>query len=268
MTLHALFKRTLPLIGFVGVALVTGCNNMNIAFGEGDGVPLAELDMAGAAPTEIALAGPDHVVVREGSKFDIEVSGDERAADLLRFSLEDDALAISRENGNWRNTGTATVHVTVPILTAIVVAGSGDMETYGLTGASEATIAGSGTAKVMQVNAQSFEVTIAGSGDLHAAGQTEALELTIAGSGTAELAALQVGEADVSVAGSGDAEFASDGRVDASIMGSGTVTVNGRASCTVNSMGSGTLNCRSPRADEDAVRKQRADEDQQSDPGN
>ena len=55
------------------------------------------------------------------------------------------------------------------------------------------------------------------------------------------MAGLQAGGADIAVAGSGDAEFASDGRVEASIMGSGTVTVNGRADCTVSSMGSGKL---------------------------
>lgn len=247
MTIHSMFRRLAPVAALAGAALVAACGGLDIEIGDGDGVPLAELDMQGAAPTEIVMAGPDKVVVSEGSELDITVSGDDRAIELLRFSLDDDSLTISRKNGNWRDTGTATVEVTMPSLTEIVLAGSGDIEAAALKGQAEVTIAGSGTTTVARVDAESLEMTIAGSGDFQAAGRTDSLELTIAGSGTADMAQLQVDTADISVAGSGDAEFSSDGTVDASIMGSGTITVNGRADCTVSAMGSGSLKCRNTR---------------------
>ena len=109
---------------------------------------------------------------------------------------------------------------------------------------SAVTIAGSGKARIADLDAKSLDLTIAGSGNFEASGRVDQLDLTIAGSGKADMAGLQAGGADITVAGSGDAEFASDGKVEASIMGSGTVTVNGRADCTVSSMGSGELNCR------------------------
>ena len=109
----------------------------------------------------------------------------------------------------------------MPSLRAMVLAGSGDIEAPSMTGRADVTIAGSGTAAVSAFDAESLDLTIAGSGDFSAGGKVETLDLTIAGSGKAEMPDLAVGDADISVAGSGDAEFASDGRVDASIMGSG-----------------------------------------------
>ncbi|WP_421993458.1 head GIN domain-containing protein [Qipengyuania sp.] len=246
--IHRLLKGLAPIAALAGAALVAGCDGMNIQIGDSEGVPLSELDMTGAAPTKLVLAGPDRVIVTEGSDLDIAVSGDDDAVDALRFSLDDETLGISREKNSWKDRGKATVRVTMPSLRAMVLAGSGDIEAPSMTGRADVTIAGSGTAAVSAFDAESLDLTIAGSGDFSAGGKVETLDLTIAGSGKAEMPDLAVGDADISVAGSGDAEFASDGRVDASIMGSGTITVNGRANCTVNSMGSGTLNCREVRA--------------------
>ncbi len=242
--IHRLLKGLAPLAVLAGAALVTGCDGVNIQIGDSEGVPLAELDTSGPAPTELVLAGPDTVIVSEGDALDISVSGDDEAVDSLRFSLDDGSLGISREKNSWKDKGHATVRVTMPSLTAMVLAGSGDIEAESMTGKADVTIAGSGKAKVARMDATSLDLTIAGSGDFSASGKVETLDLTIAGSGEADMAGLEVGGADISVAGSGNAEFSSDGKVDASIMGSGSITVNGRANCTVSAMGSGKLNCR------------------------
>ncbi|UYH54533.1 DUF2807 domain-containing protein [Qipengyuania sp. SS22] len=248
MTIHRILKGFAPLAALAGAALLAGCDGMNIHVGDSEGVPLAELDMSGPAPTELVLAGPDRVIISEGDELDITVSGDDAAIQALRFSLDDEALGISRENDSWRDNGIATVRVTMPSLTAMVLAGSGDIEAASMSDEADVTIAGSGTAKIVRVEATSLDLTIAGSGDFEAAGSVGELDMTIAGSGRARMAGLQVGNAEISVAGSGDAEFSSDGAVEANIMGSGTITVNGRADCTVSSMGSGKLNCREVRA--------------------
>ncbi|MBX7482260.1 DUF2807 domain-containing protein [Qipengyuania sp. 6D47A] len=246
--IHRILKGLAPIAALAGAALVAGCDGMNIQIGDSEGVPLAELDLSGAAPTELVLAGPDKVIVTKGDALDIAVSGDDAAVDALRFSLDEGSLGISRENDNWKDRGTAIVRVTMPSLTAMVLAGSGDIEAASMAGKADVTIAGSGTAKVALLDAESLDLTIAGSGDFEAAGTVDKLDMTIAGSGKASMSGLAVGEADISVAGSGDAEFSSDGKVDASIMGSGTITVNGRADCTINAMGSGELNCRNVRS--------------------
>lgn len=238
--LHKILKGVAPVVAMM---MASGCNG-NININGSDGVPLAELDLAGKAPTEVVAAGPDNVVVTRGDTLDIDVSGDQAAVDALRFTLDDETLGVMRDN-DWKDIdGKATVRVTLPRLEKLVLAGSGHAEVDVLDGEAEVTIAGSGTAETPNVDTSSLEVTIAGSGTYRAAGRTEQLELTIAGSGEAEMEGLQVGNAEISIAGSGDAAFASDGRVEASIMGSGDVTVTGSAQCTISAMGSGKLNCR------------------------
>ncbi|QPC98686.1 head GIN domain-containing protein [Qipengyuania soli] len=251
--IHKILKGLAPLAALAGAAMVSGCDGVNIQIGDSDAVPLAELDMSGPAPKELVVAGPDKVVVRDGDKLDIDVSGDADAVDALRFSIDDGTLAISREKNSWKDKGSATVTVTLPELNGLVVAGSGDIDVEKMTNKAEVTIAGSGRAKVADLTAEKFDMTIAGSGDFEAAGAVDNLDMTIAGSGRARMAGLKVEKADISVAGSGEAEFSSDGKVDASIVGSGRVTVLGRANCTVSAVGSGKLNCKPAKSSEEAA---------------
>ncbi len=240
---HRLFRGLAPVAALALSAMAAACSG-TITIDGTEGVPLAELDRSGAAPDELVLAGPDRVQIVQGTALDIAVSGDREAVDALRFSLEDGALAIGRDKDARGNIGTAQVRVTMPSLTAIVVAGSGTVEAPRMTGQAEVTIAGSGSARVREVVAESLDLTIAGSGEFEGGGAVDTLDLTVAGSGSGRMARLRAERADISIMGSGEAEFASDGRVEASIMGSGTVTVNGSADCTVSAMGSGRLNCR------------------------
>ena len=242
--LYDLVKRLAPAASLAAGALAVSASGGNISMGETNGVPLAELDRSGAAPTELVLAGPDGVMVVEGGALDIAVSGDPRAVEALRFSLEDGSLAISREKDAGRNIGRAQVRVTTPSLAAIVLAGSGTIDAQRLSDKPEVTIAGSGKARVREIAAESFDLTIAGSGEFEGSGTVDKLDLTIAGSGSGRMANFRADRADVSIVGSGSAEFASDGTVEGSVMGSGTVTVHGNARCDISKMGSGNVTCR------------------------
>lgn len=244
--LHKILKTAAPVLALALVAGLAGCNG-KISVNGNEGVPLSELDLTGNAPTELVLAGPDTVIVTKGDKLSIDVEGDAEVSGAMRFTLDDEALGIMRENG-WKGPGKAIVRVTLPQLSKLTLAGSGTVEADRVTGATELVIAGSGTARVTAVDADKLEVTIAGSGTLDATGRARSLDLTVAGSGTARMAGLKVDKAEVTIAGSGDASFASDGTVDATVMGSGNVTVTGRAKCTIQSMGSGKLHCQAEGA--------------------
>jgi hypothetical protein len=219
--LHKILKGVAPVFALALAAGVAGCDS-HISVNGKEGVPLAELDLDGKAPTGLVLAGPDNVVVTRGDKLAITVAGDQEVADALRFTLDDQALGVMRKNG-LKGSGKATVRVTLPELRHVTLAGSGMLEADRMTGNAEATIAGSGS--------------------LEAAGRARSFELTVAGSGSARMAGLKVDDAEITIAGSGDANFASDGTVKATVMGSGDVTVNGSARCTIKSMGSGTIHC-------------------------
>jgi hypothetical protein len=240
--LHRILKGIAPAFAFAAAIGVSGCDG-HISINGHEGKPLAEIDTAGKTPTNLVLAGPDTVVVREGSALKIEVAGDPHATDALRFTLDDETLGILRKKGESDGNAKATVTVTLPKLEKLTIAGSGSIEAQSLSGKSEVVIAGSGTAHTAAVSAHKLEVTIAGAGTYRAAGTADELELTVLGSGKADMAGLRADKAEVTIAGSGDGAFASDGTVKATVMGSGEVTVTGSAKCTIKSMGSGTLHC-------------------------
>lgn len=259
MLIKPLLKAVLPVAAVAIAAGLSGCKDMDITIDGEEGVPLADLDMSGDPPTELILAGPDRVIVTDGDALAIDVTGDDKAVDAMRFSLKGGKLAISRKGGDWGKDSTATVNVTMPAPTAITIAGSGTIEAASLAGDAKATIAGSGTLKAAAIAAEKLDLTIAGSGRFEAAGTARELDLDIAGSGVATMDGLSVETAEINIAGSGDASFASDGKVDARVFGSGNVTIYGRAECTVKSAGSGSVTCRpaagdaNPPADEAAA---------------
>lgn len=241
--LQKFIKNFAPVVAVAFSIGVSGCNGMDVSIGDVDGVPLAELDMSGDAPTELVLAGPDQVVISEGDSLNIDVEGDDDALSALRFSLDDGTLGIAREKDGWKDGGKATIRVTMPAPETLVLAGSGSIEAASLAKTASVTIAGSGKVDVTNVAADKVEVTVAGSGTATVSGAAKSLEATIAGSGSAKMESLKVEGAEVTIAGSGDADFASDGSVEANIVGSGNVTVTGSATCTVSSIGSGKVNC-------------------------
>lgn len=244
--------RLVAATAVLGLAMgASACKDGTFTINGEKGVPLAELDMSGPAPSEVAMLGPDEVHVRKGDKLAITVEGDEKARDALRFTLKDGTLGIARQN--WKSDGGhASITVTMPTPSRLVMAGSGKLTSEALAGEKAGiTVAGSGDVDAGTIEVGSLNVDVAGSGSLRGAGKAKSLHLTVAGSGNADLDGLNVDEAKVDVAGSGKTRFASDGTVSADIVGSGEVRVRGRATCKVSSVGSGKLVCESGPATAD-----------------
>lgn len=245
------FFKTIASVAALGIGLATaGCDNINVTVGDGDSVPLSELDMSGAAPTKLVLASRDKVVLKEGGKLAIKVSGDPEAIEALRFNLDDDSLGIMREKGS-KSDGKALVSVTMPAPREIILAGSGEVDAPVLAEKADVNMAGSGTVRVAKVAATSLSVNVMGSGKLEAGGTAEKLDFNVAGSGQLAARKLKVERAEINIAGSGGGEFASDGKVTANVAGSGEVTVYGRARCKISAMGSGKLHCKDASGDWD-----------------
>ena len=246
-------KAFVPLAGLALAGALSGCNvNYNV----GDGVPLDELDIDGATPTEVILASGDIVEIKDGKALKIKLKGSEEAKEQMRFELDGDALTISREDNDWKGKDPVTVKITMPTPSKLNLLGSGSIKAASIAGDSEIVVAGSGTIDTPNVAAGKLEVNIMGSGTYAAAGTADSLELNVMGSGAGSMDKLKAGKADVSVMGSGSSSFASDGDVEGSIMGSGSITVKGGARCSVSTMGSGKLVCE--RADSDSDTKDEA----------
>ena len=244
MKFSQFLKGLAPILAVAMAAGVAGCDSSNISINGEHGKKLADLDMSGAAPNELAMFGPDEIQITQGDKLAITVDGDPSAVERLRFTLKDGTLGVLREGKVFSSDGKlAVVHVTMPAPRELTMAGSGKISAPAMAAGAKVMIVGSGRIDTQSVSGDKLEVTLPGSGSFTAAGKVGKLDLTILGSGSAEMGGVNVGNAKVTVMGSGDATFSSDGDVDATIMGSGTVTVKGRARCKVSAMGSGKLVC-------------------------
>lgn len=206
------------------------------------GVPLADLDFSGEAPTAIVLAGPDNVVVTTGEAFGIDVSGPQAVTDLLRFARQDGSLVVHRQDGS-SSSGRATANITIPSANTLSVLGSGNLTADTVRGDAALVVLGSGDIAVRSVSADALNVTIPGSGNITASGTSDRLTLKILGTGTGDLADFQTAMAEVDIVGSGNATFRSDGPIEATLVGSGDVRVIGDAQCEAQTMGSGRLIC-------------------------
>ena len=233
----------------MGITLA-GCDGVSVDMGNDKGVPLAELDLSGPAPTGIALGSGDTVILTEGDKLAITIEGDDKAKQDLRFFRDKETLAIGRKSGLFNNDIVpATIRVTMAAPRELIIGGSGTIEAQRLAANAELAMGGSGVITFTEFTGERLEISIGGSGKVKGAGTAQRLEVNIGGKGDVDLAGLKADRGEVSIGGSGDVAFASDGTVEASIAGSGTVRVTGRAKCTANSFGSGKLICEPPAGD-------------------
>ena len=247
------FIRRMAPIAALAIGTALGGCNADISINGEAGVPLAELDMTGATPRELVLASGDTVVLREGEALEISVEGDPAQAEKLRFTLDEETLAIKREKGSWGSGSEVTVNVTMPPPESLVIAGSGTVRAPTLARKADISIGGSGDVEVERIAADSLEINIGGSGSVKGAGTATRLEVSIGGSGDVDLAGLKVDTAEVNIGGAGDVAFASDGQVEANIAGSGDIRVTGAAKCEVSAFGSGKLICSPAPASESPV---------------
>lgn len=248
MSFKSILRGLAPMAALaVAAAASGGCDGIrnHVSINGEEGKKLADLDLTGTAPNKVMLLGPDSVRIATGDKLAITVEGDPQVTEAMRFTLKDGTLGILRKSGKWDgDEGRATINVTMPAPSKLMMAGSGRIDAAALASdKARVTIAGSGTVETSRVETAELKVDIAGSGSYRAAGNAKTLKLSMAGSGDARLEGLKVVDAKIDIAGSGDSAFASDGTVRANIMGSGEVRVIGRATCTVKSMGSGRLVC-------------------------
>lgn len=238
MTDHR-FQHMAPAAMLAFSAMLAGCDSQMEINGE-KGVPLAEVELAGPPPVEVVLASADKVIVTDGTTFTIKVEGSD--TESLRFVRDERTIGVTREEG-FSSTSTATIRITMPPPSQLVIAGAGTIEAQSLGKEAEVSIGGAGTITFGKAAADRLGINIGGSGTVKGTGTAKVLEVVIGGDGDVELAGLKAEKAEVSIGGSGDVAFASDGAVEANIAGSGDIQVAGNAKCTINAFGSGTLTC-------------------------
>lgn len=238
---HALSNRMQPAATIALAAMLMGCDGADVEINGQKGVPLSEIEIAGAPPAKVFLASGDTVILTEGDTFAIKVEGSD--TDSLRFVRDSEVIGITREDG-WNGNSNATIRITMPPPSEVVIGGSGTVKAQGLASTADINIGGSGLVEFGKAASEKLGINIGGSGTVTGGtGSTKELEILIGGSGKIVLPQLKADKAEVTVGGSGDVAFASDGTVEANIGGAGDIKVTGSAKCTVSAFGSGTLTC-------------------------
>lgn len=144
----------------------------------------------------------------------------------------------------WRDHGRVHIAVTVPMLRAVDLAGSGGVAVDRVKVRDfDGSIGGSGRLTVAALDSDTAAFKVAGSGDMTVSGRCGSAKASIAGSGDLKLAGLKCATLSGKIAGSGRIDTFATQTANLSIMGSGDINLTGGARCTVSSSGSGKAHC-------------------------
>lgn len=202
----------------------------------------------------VALSGAMDLVVRQGAQQSVQVQADDNLLPLLETLVEPgrngNTLKVrwKREGGwgsGWQNVQTRSkvlITVVVPKLSAVAVAGSGDVRVESFSTPSlQLSLSGSGDARLDGLTTDELGVRVSGSGDVSGKGSATKVKISIAGSGDVRLAEMRADDVSVSIAGSGDAAVNAQKALTVSIAGSGDVSYTGDAQVKSSVAGSGTV---------------------------
>lgn len=196
----------------------------------------------------VSANGSIDLIVRQGPQAPVEVKADDNLLPIIETVVESGrngpVLVVRTKKGQSYNTRSpVVVTVTIPKLTVVSVAGSGDarIEPFTTSGTTRLSVAGSGSIDMANLSADEIAASIAGSGDIGGAGKAGRLEISIAGSGDVKLGGLRADEVKVGISGSGDAEVQAHKTLEVRIAGSGDVVYSGDAMVKSSVAGSGSV---------------------------
>jgi hypothetical protein len=244
---------SVPMIALAVAALgLAGCGLSEEAQAvAADAGPVESRNFAGADFNNVTAATPDRIVIRRGDAFAITARGRTGLLDRLTFRTDGSTLRIGRQDDDGisyrdqERLGTAVITITMPRLTGITLAGSGEVAAEQVDGPNAALVlAGSGDMTVNYAVVTAMDITLAGSGDITLTGRADRADVTVAGSGSITGTTFGARDAEVTVAGSGDVALSVSNRAEVSVIGSGDVAITGGATCTTSRRGSGEVTCR------------------------
>jgi hypothetical protein len=169
--------------------------------------PLLTRDYSWSAD-RLELDLPGHVRFHPAPTWHLSIRGHEGTLDRIEVA---DGRIREQDHGFcffcWNHSGRVQVDLAGPAL-------------------KEATLNGSGSIELQDLDQERLHVTIRGSGTASGNGKVQSLRLEIMGSGSANLAQLAETNADVTIDGSGDADVAPVGEARVTIAGSGDVRLH------------------------------------------
>ena len=198
--------------------------------------------------TELSLAIPANLYIKQGSDESIEIECDEDIFDEIEFDMRGDKLVIKKEGErwNWKNgwrNSEVDIYVTMKTVEALSVSGSGNMESKGTLNTDDLELAVSGSGDMeLQITGDELETRISGSGSIRLSGNANEASARISGSGRVKAEDLTVQTFEARISGSGSCYITVEDEIDASISGSGSIYYAGNPGRVIsNSSGSGKV---------------------------
>lgn len=191
----------------------------------------------------ISLAFSGNVYITQGSPQRVEIEADKNTLEIIETRIENNVLVLKYKNGQWRDMGKVTVHITMPGISTLTIAGSGDMICKNPVKVQdlELSVSGSGSLKMDHLTFHEIDAAVSGSGSISLCGNGDPgeLDVRITGSGSLNAGELSVGEAVVNITGSGSATVFVVKELETNITGSGSVYYKGNPIINANAVGSG-----------------------------
>jgi hypothetical protein len=195
----------------------------------------------------IATRGSIKLVLRQGSREGVELSGDDNILPLIETQVVDHGGVPTLEIGARRGTSMSprlplVASVDLITLKAISIAGGGTVTSEALkTSTLKLAISGSASVKLHQLSADDVATQVSGSGDIEFTGRATKLSVSVSGSGEVNTRGLEADDVSVNVAGSGDASVTARKTLNVSIAGSGNVVYAGDATVKSSIAGHGSV---------------------------
>lgn len=251
---------TMAVLPLALAMTVTGCGGADRTDGDqprksetagsADAGPVATKSYALTGFTEVKVAGPDDVTIRQGDAFSINAKGPQAVLDRLEIEVDGPTLSIGRKREGFsissRDDDDVEITIMMPRLTGVRLTGSGSIDADSIDGeAVEALVTGSGDLKIAKLTGKRADISVSGSGDIEIDGGTVgAGEYSVTGSGDIDADGLVAQTLEVSITGSGNVEAQATGTADVNILGSGDVTLGGGGKCSSRQLGSGSVTCK------------------------
>jgi hypothetical protein len=193
--------------------------------------------------SRISLALSAKVYLVQGPECKLEIEANDNDLDKIKTEVKNGKLHIGTKSWASGPKGSVTIHITMPELEGLSVAGSGSIVASKGFDCNELDldISGSGAIKMVNLSVEELDATITGSGHIKLNGEPAAdeLSLTITGSGSFSSEELKIDEADINITGSGSAKVHVIKELTTNITGSGNVHYRGDPMINANATGSG-----------------------------
>ena len=191
----------------------------------------------------VSLSFSGNVYITQGTSQRVEIEADKNTLEIIETRIENNVLVLKYKNGQWRDLGKVIVHITMPGISSLSIAGSGDIICNNPVQVHEVelNVSGSGSLKMDHLTFHEIDAAVSGSGNISLSGNGDPgeLDVRITGSGNLNAGELSVGEAVVNITGSGSATVFVVKELETNITGSGSVYYKGNPIINANAVGSG-----------------------------